>query len=69
MVDLPLIDGCCIDKIFDDKPDNQPIHYAKRGLSNDVGLDLWRVFVVSKFQRWKQINGACNKRNKKFIIA
>jgi hypothetical protein len=40
MADLPMIDGCRSDKTFDDKPDNQPIHYTKRGLSNDISLDL-----------------------------
>jgi hypothetical protein len=48
MADLLMIDGCPSDQMFDDKPDNQPIHYTKHGLSNDVGLDPWSFFVVSK---------------------
>jgi hypothetical protein len=39
MADLPMIDGCRSDQMFDHKPDNQPENYAKSGLSNDVGLD------------------------------
>jgi hypothetical protein len=39
MANLPMIDGCRSDNMFDDKPDNQPVHYTKSGLSNDVGLD------------------------------
>jgi hypothetical protein len=34
-----MIDGCRSDIMFDDKPDNQPIHHTNSGLSNDVGLD------------------------------
>jgi hypothetical protein len=40
MANLLMIDGCRSDKMFDDTPDNQPVHYTKCGLSNDVGLDL-----------------------------
>jgi hypothetical protein len=50
MADLPMFDGCRSDNMFDDKPDNQPVYYTKSGLSNDVGLDPWWFFVVSKFQ-------------------
>jgi hypothetical protein len=39
MANLPMIDGCCSDKMFHDKPDNKPIHYTLSGLSNNVGLD------------------------------
>jgi hypothetical protein len=39
MADLPMIDGCRRDIMFDDKPENQQIHYMNSGLSNDVGLD------------------------------
>ena len=48
-----MVDGCCSDNMFDDKPDNWPRQYTKSGLSNDVGLDpLWFV-IVSKFQMEK----------------
>jgi hypothetical protein len=55
--------------MFDDKPDNQPIHYIKRGLSNNVGLDPCCFFVVSKFQMETKTIGVRNKRTKKFTIA
>ena len=41
--------------MFDDKPDNQPVHYTKSGLSNDVGLDLLWSVVFSKFQTEKNL--------------
>jgi hypothetical protein len=41
--------------MFDDKPDNQPVHYTKSGLSNDVCLDPLWLLVVSKFQTEKNL--------------
>jgi hypothetical protein len=63
-----MIDGCRSYNMFDDKPDNQPLHYTKSGLSNDVGLDLLWSVVFSKFQTEKKI-WVRNQRNKKCIIA
>jgi hypothetical protein len=45
--------GCRSDIMFDDKPDNQPIHYKDSGLPNDVGLDPWCFLLFQKL-RWKQ---------------
>jgi hypothetical protein len=40
MADLLMIDSCHSDIMFDDKPDNQLIHYIYiEELSNDVGYD------------------------------
>ena len=44
--------------MFNDKPDNQPLHYTKNGLSNDVGLDFLWSMVFSKFRTEKKTLGA-----------
>jgi hypothetical protein len=49
-----MIDGCRSYNMFNDEPDNQPLHYTKSGLSNDVGLDLLWSVVFSKFQTEKK---------------
>jgi hypothetical protein len=43
--------------MFEDKPENQRIHYANSQVSNNVGLDpLWFVVVSKLFQMMKTRN-------------
>jgi hypothetical protein len=69
MANLPMIDSCPSDIMFDDKLDNQPIHHTCSGLSNNVGFDPWCFCCSFKKSDENKNNGLRNKRNKQFKIA